>query len=168
MPIFHDFSDFPDDLFTLAIDQMTFGDVLEYDLPSRVLREAQDANARREALLAKDRYAYWDLWMRFAGGVENLLKAVFLRHQIFLIRKRHLLTKAPGGSKALSTPAAADVYRAVASVQLAVATNQWLQAQFAAAGIQHPLEIDTGTLGSNRKELPWLETAGKMTLAEAR
>lgn len=167
MAFIHDFSDYPDALLVYAIDQMTWGAVLSYDAASRTLAEAADANERRAALLTRDKYAFWDLWMRFSSGVENLVKADFLRHEVFVLRKRDLLAKAPGAGQALQTRAASEVYRHVGARRLAASHNAWLQEQFIAAGIAHPMEIDSRTLGYYQRNLHELQARGKMTAPEA-
>jgi len=167
MGLIHDFSDYPQALLQCALDHLTWGNVLVYDTNTKRLAEAPDAKDRRRLLMESgDKYAFWNLWMRFSFGVENLVKAVFLQHQIFLMKKRDLMEKCPRGSKALKSRQAAEVYKAVGIWTLVANRNVWLQQMFLNAGIKHPHEIDSGTLGSYRKNLHLLRDKQKMTDAE--
>ena len=161
-----DFSDLPQALFRFAIDQFVWQGILDFNSSTNTIAEAPNANKLRTDSLAHDRYAYWAWWLRFGAGFENLVKAVFLRHQVSLFTKRNLVNKAPGGSDALTTPAAAHVYKCVAGVELEASTNPWLASQFQQLGINHPWEINSGTLGKYRSNLHKLTACLAITPAE--
>jgi hypothetical protein len=165
MAINIDFSDFSEDLYRFAIDQMTWRGILILET-SQQLSEAPNAHKLRKDLLKEDKYGLWDWWLRFGTGVENLVKAVFLRHQISLLSKRNLTPKAPGGSEAPATAEAAEVYRIVAATRVAAPKNPWLAQEFQRLGIQHPLEINAGTLGKYRNNLDRLVNISKLTVTE--
>jgi len=165
MPIYHDFSDFPEALYLFAIDQMTWRGILTLGATQQLF-EAPNADELRKGLRQEDKDSFWVWWLRFSIGVENLVKAVFLRHHISLLSKRNLTVRAPGGSKALATAEAAEVYRIVSSEHVIVKHNPWLAGEFRRLGIQHPLEINTGTLGKYRDSLGLLVNIGKLKAAE--
>jgi len=165
MPMYHDFSDFPEALYRFAIDQMTWRGILTLET-TKQLFEAPNAHELRKALLQEDKYGLWVWWLRFSTGVENLVKAVFLRHHISLLSKRNLTARAPGGSEALATADAAEVYRIVSSIHVIAKNNPWLAGEFQRLGIQHPMEINTSTLGKYRDSLGLLVNAGKLKAPE--
>jgi hypothetical protein len=166
MTISHDFSDYPEALYRFAIYQMTWQEILAFDSATRQIFEAPNAKALRQSLLKEDQYGIWLWWLRFSAGVENLVKAVLIRHQVPLITKRNITEKAPGGSQTLTTREAAEVYRIVSSMLVVANANPWLDAEFQRLGIHHPLEINTGTLRTCREKLAYLTNAGKLTDAE--
>jgi len=164
--IIHDFSDLPDALRTFAVDQFIWQGFLELDPVTDLLGEATDVDTLRKTALASDRYAYWSWWLRFGAGFENLIKATFLRHQLSLLSKRALLEKSTSGSSPLGTPAAARVYEHVRSTHLTSTANAWLAAEFNRLNIQHPLELNSGTLGGYKRNLSLLTLVSVLSLAE--
>jgi len=165
MPIYHDFSDFPEALYRFAIYQMTWRGILTLGATQQLF-EAPNAHELRKGLRQEDKYGLWVWWLRFSTGVENLVKAVFLRHHISLLSKRNLTIRAPGGSEALATAEAAEVYRTVSSRHVIAKNNPWLAGEFQRLGIQHPLEINTGALGKYRDSLGLLVNTGKLKATE--
>lgn len=164
--LIHDFSDLHQALYKFAIDQFTYQGFLEIDNRTNSLHEAANVNYLRTEALAKDPYVYWAWWLRFSVAFENLLKAVFLRHQISLLKKRNIAQKAPGGSHALSTTAASQVYKGVIDIGIQAETNPWLASEIARLDIQHPWELNLGTLGAYRRQLSCLTAKSVMTPLE--
>lgn len=166
LAISHDFSDLPQALYRFALDQLTWQGVILSDPQTDELHQAPNADQLRVKLLGGDPYAYWAWWLRFGVGFETLLKAVFLRHEISLLTKRDVAQKVPGGPKAPSTPAAANVYNTVKTVAIKATNNHWLASELQRLGISHPLELNTGTMGKYREHLGDLVQKGVITQAE--
>jgi hypothetical protein len=164
--IIHDFSNWPESLMDFAITQFQSNGWLVFDESNRRLNEAPNAHDLRIAAHKSDNFAYWLWWLRFGTGVECLVKAVFLNHEISLIRKKEVATKALGQPDAPSTVAAAKVYTAVAGVQISSKSNSWLSSELSRLGISHPLEINSETLGKYRDNLGKLEQKGKISAQE--
>lgn len=164
--IFHDFSDWPEALMDFAILQFQSNGWLQLDHSNRRLNEAPNADKLRIAAQKSDNFAYWLWWLRFGIGVECLVKAVFLKHEVSLICKKNIVTKSSGQTNAPSTPSAAKVYNAVASVQISSNTNSWLGSELSRLGISHPLEINSRTLGNYQQNLVKLEHKGKISATE--
>ncbi|HET9679816.1 MAG TPA: hypothetical protein VFP95_04555 [Gammaproteobacteria bacterium] len=154
--IFHDFSDFSQALYQFALDQITWQDIVVVDPITGNLKESENANDLRHAAIQLDRYAYWAWWLRFGVGFENLLKAVFLRHKISLLKKRNIVEKRPEGKTPISTPEAAKVYAYVQSSRIEAKSSGWLSTELQKLNINHPLEINSGTLGEYRTSLSFL------------
>ena len=153
MALAHDFSNWPHSLFDFALDQFQWKGFVVYEAASGLLAESIDANELRVEALKQDKYAFWAWWLRFGVGVECLVKAVFLRHEISLISKNDISRKAPNRSNALVTLSAANVYREVANTRLLAPNNAWLESEFQRLGISHPREINSGTIGRYRNNI---------------
>lgn len=130
------------------------------------LREAPNVNELRKAALEYDRYAFWNWWLRFGVGFENLIKAAFLRHHISLLSKRTLLDKSSKGRFPLRTPAAAHVYEYVRAICLTATENEWLRAELIKLNIKHPWEINSGTLAKCKENLSLLTSASIISATE--
>lgn len=166
MGITQDFSNFPKALYDFAISQITWLSILEFDGFACVIREASDAAQKRRLLLENDSYGYWVWWLRFSTGFEALTKAVFLSNEISLLSKNDHLMKGITGSKKLLTPEAAQVYEFIGATRVSASTNVWLQKELTRLDINHPYEINTGTLGKYRSKLEELEAKSKISSAE--
>lgn len=164
--LFHDFSDIHDVLLDFSVAQFTYLNFLEYDSTTKLLRETSDANTRRVAAMAIDKYAFWNWWLRFGVGFESLVKAVFLKNEINILTKKEISKKGIGGTKELSTPASARVYAHVKTSNITSNSNAWLQAELQTLGIQHPLEMNTGTLGHYKNNMGLLEAKGLISATE--
>lgn len=166
MPLIHDFSNWPQSLYDFALAQFQSNGFLVYDKTKNVLSEAENANEIRVNALSQDRYAYWLWWLRFGTGFECLVKAVFLKHQISLLRKNDLSSKSPTGTNRLETEEAANVYSAVTSIRVQADSNEWLQSEFSRLNINHPLEINSGTFWNYRSNLHELTAKGLISAEE--
>ncbi len=149
----HDFSNWPQTLYEFSIYQFTKDKWLSFDKKSKILSEAQNANVLRAQAVKNDQYAFYSWWLKFEIAVECLVKAVFLKHKISLLRKNDISKKAPNKQNELATQAAANVYCAVTNSDLIAKNNAWLQSMFNSLSINHPLEINSGTLGIYRKNI---------------
>ncbi|MBW4541385.1 MAG: hypothetical protein KME43_19930 [Myxacorys chilensis ATA2-1-KO14] len=166
MTITQDFSDFPKALHKFAIDQVTWLNILEFDESAYAIQEASDAEQKRQLLLENDPYGYWVWWLRFSTGFEALIKSVFLSNEISLISKNDHLKKGVTGSEELPTPEAAKVYGFIEATRVLVSINVWLQQELTRLNINHPYEINTGTLGKYKNNLERLEAKSKISSAE--
>lgn len=166
MTFTHDFSDFPKALHDFAINQIIWFNILEIDESAYVIRQASDAEQKKRLLLEYDSYGYWVWWLRFSTGFEVLLKAVFLSNEISLISKNDHLKKGTKGSDKLITPEAAQVYQFIESTKISASTNRWLREELTRLNINHPYEINTGTLGKYKDNLDKLQGKSKISSAE--
>jgi len=153
MAIIQDFSDFPEVLREFARHQILWKEILQYDAPSNEIIESSDAGAKLKSIWDSDKYGWWNWWMRFSTGFECLTKALLLKHQIPIIKKKNLLDKGMGKSQQLKTVAAAKVYEVVKMVEVTSNNNPWLQSEFVNLGIKHVREINTQTLGFCKNKL---------------
>jgi len=166
MTITQDFSDFPKALHNFAIAQIVWLNILEFDESAYVIREASDVEQGRQLLFENDPYGYWIWWLRFSTGFEALIKAVFLSNEISLISKNNHLQKGVNGSNKLLTPEAAQVYGFIEATRILASTNGWLQQELTRLNINHPYEINTGTLGQYKNKLEMLEAKSKISIKE--
>jgi hypothetical protein len=164
--ITHDFSDWSDSLREFAIEQFVWLSFLEYCSETKQIIENPNADHIRITEFEKDHYTYWNWWLRFGVGFESLIKSVFLKHQISLLKKRNLTDKAIGGLNQLQTQEASNVYTTVKTTKISSISNQWLSNEFVRLSIQHPLEINTGTLRNCKEKLPALKNSSVITPTE--
>ncbi|WP_204150303.1 hypothetical protein [Leptolyngbya sp. CCY15150] len=153
-------------LYNFAIDQVIWLNILEFDESVYAVRETSDAEQKRRLLLENDPYGYWIWWLRFSTGFEALIKAVFLSNEISLISKNDHLKKGVTGSEKLPTPEAAKVYGFIKGTRVSVSTNVWFQQELTRLNINHPYEINTGTLGKYKNNLERLEAKSKISRVE--
>jgi hypothetical protein len=166
MPITQDFSDFPKSLHNFALEQIVWLNILEFNESAYIIQEASDVGQKRQSLLENDPYGFWVWWLRFSTGFEALIKAVFLSNEISLITKNDHLRKGVKGTDKLSTHAAAEVYGFIGATNISASNNYWLQRELSRLDINHPYEINTGTLGKYKSNLKKLVEKRKITSAE--
>ncbi|AUS99826.1 hypothetical protein CLI64_05150 [Nostoc sp. CENA543] len=166
MSFTQDFSNLPDALYDFAINQILWHNILEFKESGHEVQEASDAEEKRRLILDSDIYGLWAWWSRFSTGFETLIKAVFLSNKISLITKNDYLEKGTTGSNKLTTSEAAQVYEFIQGVRISALTKAWLQAEFTRWNINHPYEINTGTLRKYKDNLTKLEQLSKISSAE--
>ncbi len=74
--------------------------------------------------------------------MENLLKSIFIKHQVLRIEKNEAIIKVePSAPKKFQ-----DIYSYVTSIGISASSNLWLQTEFDRLDINNPFEIKTNTL----------------------
>lgn len=153
-----DFSNWDQSLFDYGKQLISYKDIFQFDQndavsfsPDHIQKQKDLFNNVVEAHL---------FWIGFGVGVENITKAVLIKHQILKITRRkdfdNNLSKTMGSVNSSLQPQVnrkhididkyQAVYQAVYNTEIASKNNLWLKNQFIKANIVHPFEINTPTL----------------------
>ncbi len=153
-----DFSKWDEDLFNYGKTLVSYKGILEFG-PNDNVSYAADYEHKQAELLKNIIEAHL-YWIGFGVGLENLIKAVLIKHKVLLItRRKDFDNKLPvrhtqfANYQELQSYRQSNlldkyqkVYHHVDHIMLKADNNLWLAQQFASAGISHPLEINTPTL----------------------
>ncbi len=174
-----DFSKWDEHLFNYAKALITYKDILQFD-NNDIVSFSADYRQKQTEFLSNVVEAHL-YWIGFGVGIENLIKAVLIKHQVLPLKRRaDFDNKIPVMPTQFATyqdqqtyrqnntlDKYQKVYKHVKDVTIKADSNPWLALQFQNAGINHPLEINTSTLHKlYTQEIPKLESKGKITTQE--
>lgn len=148
----HDFSNFADVLYDFAVGRIVADGVITHDVVSHEFGLPQPFGEAVAPRREENRHAVWEFWLRFGVGTESLAKAVLLKHEVPFLRKK-------GPPPPTADARKQGIHAWVKTTQLTASRNPWLAAEFMRHNINHPWEINSGTLGTVRRALVGLPPA---------
>jgi hypothetical protein len=175
----HDFSGWEESLFKYGKQLLSYKDIIAFDANDNASLAA-DYKVKQASFFNQIVEAHL-FWIGFGVGLENLAKAVLLKHHIPIISRRgnfdgkippsrtnfHDYQERQTYNAAYVLDKYQKVYQHVFSTNVSAKNNQWLADQFQNAGIQHPLEINTPTMHALYETwLPRLVPLGIITNTE--
>ena len=149
-------------LYDYAKNLFTAFEIFMYSETEKTLTYNTDIDSRRIELLT--RRMVMPSWLSFCTGVECLLKAVLLKHEVLKITKKEVVNK----RKVLHTNAtncndACRVYDFVDNLFIRVENWPWFKKELQRKRIERVYELNLGTIGSCIEALPCLEKRGTIT-----
>ena len=157
----------PQHLFNHAIDMISLFGLLQYDPASNTASIPEPFYAR---LWDEERKgaSIIGAWLCFATGVECLLKAVLLKHEIPIVSNSGTVARARKkiDQSASNSGAANAVLDGIEVFSIEAVDWPWLAGQLSRGALTFLFDFDTGTLGQLEQRLKDLEAKGIIAAAE--
>lgn len=110
------------------------------------------------------RYSYLLFWINFSIGVEYLVKAVLIKHEIDIFKKKKEGEKFEHFHKLSGTTIVRDEYET--GFPIVAPENPWLQQMFDKNKIRFPKQVNTETIGSIARNKKFNELVSKNKLKQ--
>ena len=162
-----DLSNFQQRMYDHAKSLFTAFGLYVFDNGLGILGLAPDIAERRSQLAERKHIV--PAWLAFHVAVECLLKAVLLKHEVPIVKKRNIATKHVSLDKTASNYSKVlEVYALPENFFVDVKGWPWLDRQLKERQICYTFDIDVGTIGSGKNNLLKLKKQGKISDDEHR